>query len=140
MSEIYDIDMPTEPGLYESIHFPIGPKNGYSPYRFTPEVGLQMRPKDGRLSNPINREDAIRNLGPYRLLGLDAEIDFEDGAEYWVTFKDDSRVRMKARRDKHGDIDMENDLLEFGFWSGRKGEPTNRDNIKSIHKINEGGA
>lgn len=139
MSEIYDIDMPTEPGLYESPSFPKGRGN---PYRLTEDGEVFIERHDGTRAGGPYSLTVLRASGPYRR--LDAEIsvdaDFDDGAEYWVTFKDDSRVRMKAREDARGDIDMGNDLFEVYFWSGRKGEPTNRDHIKSIHKINEGGA
>lgn len=44
--------------------------------------------------------------------------DFKDDHEYWLTYSDGSRIRVTAREDKHGEVDLINEDLDFFLWSG----------------------
>lgn len=41
---------------------------------------------------------------------------FEHGAEYWLTFKDGSKIRVVAHKAGDGEIDLKNEALEFSLW------------------------
>ena len=57
-----------------------------------------------------------------RLL-LDGWVDpFEDGAQYWVTYKDGSRVLMTASIDSHGAVDLTHEEFDFSLWQVNVGD------------------
>lgn len=60
--------------------------------------------------------------------------DVEHGNSYWITFTDGSRIRVEVREDSRGDLDAENEMVDFLLWMGRKGDPANRADITSIEE------
>lgn len=46
---------------------------------------------------------------------------YEQGKQYWLTYKDGSRILVTAYEDKYGEIDLRNVALDFGIWSVHAG-------------------
>jgi hypothetical protein len=44
--------------------------------------------------------------------------EFKQGEEYWLAFSDGSMVLVAAHIDKHGEVDLRNDLMDFSLWAG----------------------
>lgn len=61
---------------------------------------------------------------------------FEHDGEYWVNFRDGSRIKVEAWQDGHGDVDIRNDDLDFLLHVTRHdGAPVNRDGIVGVTEV-----